>query len=237
MTDIDKKITVLIPCLNEEDGIGMVLDHLPKEGLAKKGYSTETIVIDNNCSDKTAEIAKSKGALVVKERRRGKGRAMMKGFSQVSKDTDYVVMIDGDASYDIKEIFRLIEPLENGFGDAIVGSRLHGKIETKSMPTGNRWGNWFFTFLARVGYDTNVTDVCSGFFAWKYSTINKLKRHIKSNSFSLEMEMIAKMAKMNFGCYSVPISYNLRNGQSSLRPISDGAKILKAWARYLNWKP
>jgi len=237
MSSKTKKITIVIPCLNEEEGIGTVIDDLPRKQLAERGFKADIIVIDNNCKDRTAEIAKSKGALVVKERKRGKGRAMIRGFSLVPKDTDYVVMIDGDASYDIKEIHRLIEPLENGFGDVIVGSRLHGRIETKSMPTGNRWGNWLFTFLARVGYDTNVTDVCSGFFAWKYSVIEQLRKHIKSNSYSLEMEMIAKMAKMNFGCFSVPISYNLRNGQSSLRPIRDGSQILHAWARYLNWKP
>ena len=155
----------------------------------------------------------------------------------ISNDTDIVVMTDGDNTYDITEMPRLIEPIENGFSDVIVGSRLHGRIGNDSMTAFNRWGNWLFTFLARTGYKTNVTDVCSGFFAWKKHIVDELSLHIMSDSFTVEMEMIAKMARMNHNCYSVPISYHPRKGESSLRPISDGIAILKTWARYLRWNP
>jgi hypothetical protein len=101
----------------------------------------------------------------------------------------------------------------------------------------NRWGNWFFTFMARVGYKTNVTDVCSGFFAWKRAVVDELLLYLESDGFSIEMEMITKMARMNYDCYSVPISYNPRNGKSNLRPIKDGISILHAWFRNLMWKP
>jgi hypothetical protein len=88
-----------------------------------------------------------------------------------------------------------------------------------------------------VGYNTNVTDVCSGFFAWKGTVIENLVGQLESDGFSVEMEMITKMARMGYGCYSVPISYNSRRGESTLRPINDGIKILHAWLRNLNWKP
>jgi len=230
-----KKITLLIPCYNEEKGIGFVLDNIPRNRLKQMGYSIEPIVIDNNSSDKTSEVVRNRGVRIIEEKRQGKGCAIVKGFNSVSGDTDLVVMIDGDNTYDIQELPRLIEPLVNGFGEVVVGSRLHGKITDDSMPTLNRWGNWFFTFLARVGYTTNVTDVCSGFFAWKRHVVDNLKSNIESDSFSVEMEMIVKMAKMKYACYSVPISYNNREGTSSLRPFSDGMMIIGTWAKYLFW--
>lgn len=227
----------MIPCYNEEEGISYVIDGIPKDKLRKLGYETEVLVIDNNSKDRTAEVAKANGAKVIKETKQGKGHAIRKGFKNIPKDADIIVMIDGDSSYDIKELPRLIEPIENNFGDVIVGTRLHGRLVANSMTSFNRLGNWFFTFLARVGYKTNVTDVCSGFFVWKKQVIDNLVNHLESDGFSIEMEMITKMAKMNYACYSVPISYNSRNGKSSLNPIKDGFSILHAWARNLNWKP
>lgn len=225
-----------MPCHNEEKGIEIVLELLPKRFL-ELYYETEIIVIDNNCIDRTAEIAESKGAKVVKEPNQGKGYALLRGFRELPSDADIVAIIDGDGSYDIREIARLLEPIENDFGDVIVGSRLHGRLAQKSMTSFNRFGNWMFTFLARVGYKTNVTDVCSGFSAWKREVVDSLLSHLKSNSFSIEMEMTAKLARMNYACYSVPISYYPRNGKSSLKPLKDGVVIFFSWLKYLNWHP
>ncbi len=232
-----KKVVILIPCYNEEQGVGNVIDAVPKEKLSSLGYDTEVLVIDNNSIDKTREVAESRGVRVISETRKGKGFAMITGFRNIPKDTDFVVMIDGDNSYDIAELPRLLEPLDNDFGEVIVGTRLHGRLSTDSMTKLNRYGNWFFTFLARVGYKTNITDVCSGFFAWKRQVIDDLAGCLESNGFSIEMEMIAKMARMDYDCYSVPISYTSREGKSSLRPIMDGKAILHAWLRNLNWNP
>lgn len=232
-----KKLVIIVPCYNEEEGVGYVLDGVPKDRLMRLGYKTDVLVIDNNSDDRTAEIARARGARVVKESKQGKGHALITGFRNIPKDADIVVMIDGDNSYDIRELPRLIEPLENNFGDVIVGTRLQGRLAADSMTRFNRMGNWFFTFLTRVGYKTNVTDVCSGFFAWKRHVIDNLVNNLESDGFSIEMEMITKMARMDYGCYSVPISYNSRNGKSSLRPIGDGKAILHAWLRNLNWKP
>lgn len=233
--DTIKKLTIIIPCYNEQEGIKTVLDDIPHEKLNKLGFSVETIVIDNNSTDNTSKIALYNGAKVIHEKKQGKGHAMITGFNSIPKDSDVVVMIDGDASYDIKEVIRLIEPIESGFADGVVGTRLHGKLDISSMSSFNRIGNWFFTFLARTGYRTNVTDVCSGFFAWKGEVIQNLAKHIKSSGFSLEMEMIVKMARMGYDCYSVPITYNLRNGSSSLKPVRDGLKIAFTWLKYLTW--
>ncbi len=232
-----KKVSIIVPCYNEERGISMVIDSVPVKTLNAIGYESEIIVIDNNSTDSTAEIARSKGAKVVIEKKQGKGYAMIRGFREIDEKSDIVAMIDGDASYDLRELPRLLEPLENGFGEVIVGSRLHGRISQNSMTSLNRLGNWFFTFLSRVGYKTNVTDVCSGFIAWRKFVIDNIADQLTSDKFSIEMEMIAKLSRSGYTCYSVPISYYKRNGKSNLRPFRDGFAIIFSWARYLRWSP
>src|SRR5580698_8071477 len=101
-----KKITVLIPCYNEEGGIGAVIKSFPVERLNSFGYTLEIMVIDNNSSDKTADVARKHGATVIHEPKKGKGNAMRLGFRSISSDTDYVVMLDGDTTYKPDEILR-----------------------------------------------------------------------------------------------------------------------------------
>ena len=72
---------------------------------------------------------------------------------------------------------------------------------------------------------------------WKKHVVDNLVNHLESNGFSIEMEMITKMARMNYACYSVPISYNSRKGSSNLKPVKDGIAILHAWLKNLLWKP
>lgn len=233
-----KKITVLIPCYNEEKGIGYVIDNIPYKKLMAFGYKTEVLVINNNSSDKTVGIAKSKGVRIINEKRQGKGYAVITGFKSIPKDTDKVVMLDGDNTYMSSEMLRMIEPLDSGFCDVVIGTRIGGKIKNKSMTNFNRWGNWLLTFLVRVAYKSSVTDVCTGYFAWNRHVIDFLADNLESNGFSLEMEMVTKMAKMNYEMFSVPITYNERNGsKSKLRPLKDGMTILSTWMKNLSWKP
>ena len=169
-----KKITILLPCYNEEKGLGEVIDGVPLKKLACFGYRTEIIVINNNSTDHTVKVAQEKGIKVVTEKKQGKGNAIKTGFKNISNDTDYVVMLDGDNTYKSEEILRLIEPLENGFCDVILGSRLEGKINDCSFNLSHRLANWFFTFFVRRFYLVNTTDVCTGYFAWKKKVVDEL---------------------------------------------------------------
>lgn len=233
-----KKISILIPCYNEEAGISQVIKSIPKDKLNRLGYQTEVIVIDNNSQDRTSEVAwKAKANKILFEKKQGKGYALINAFHSLTKDTDYVVMLDGDNTYKAKEMLRLIEPLENGFCDVIIGTRLAGKISQGSMTFFNRLGNWFFTFLVRTVYCGNVTDVCTGYFAWKFEVIKELRKHLESDGFSIEMEMIAKMSRLGYSIFSVPITYEDRAGETNLKPVKDGIRILHAWGRNLFWKP
>lgn len=232
-----KRLTILIPCYNEEKGIGKVIDSVPYGKLAQLGYQTDIIVINNNSSDQTMKVALEKGARVVTEKKQGKGNAIRTGFKNISSDTDYIVMLDGDNTYKSKEITRLLEPLENDFCDIVIGSRLEGKLSGDSLSLSHRLANWFFTFLVRRFYFVNTTDICSGYFAWKKKVVDDLSPHIKSDGFAIEAEMITKMAKLGYKIFSVPITYDRREGNSKLSPYLDGIKITWMLLKNMVWRP
>ena len=232
-----RKITLIIPCLNEAETVGRVIDGIPREKIKAAGYVIDVLVIDNGSSDATEAVARQRGARVIHEPNRGKGQAIKTAMAAIGDDCDFVVMIDGDDTYKTGEILRLIEPLESGFCDVVLGSRLAGRMGKSSMKFLNRLGNWFFSFLVRHVFQVNVTDTLSGYFAWRYSVIKNLRPHLKSSGFAIEMEMITKMSRLNYEIYSVPITYAPRVGESSLRPLRDGRRILGMFTRQLFWKP
>jgi glycosyltransferase involved in cell wall biosynthesis len=213
-----------------------VIDNVPKDKLRQLGYECEVLVIDNNSSDKTAEIARAHGARVIFEAKKGKGNAIRAGFDALTADTVFVFMVDGDYTYKPAEIPRLLEPLESGFCDVVVGSRLGGKMSKDALRFRNRVVNWSFTFLVRQFYQANVTDVLSGYFAWKKEVVDKLRPHLASEGFAIEMEMITKMVKLDFALYSVPITYDVRIGKTKINALRDGLRILSAFSKYLFWK-
>jgi glycosyltransferase involved in cell wall biosynthesis len=232
-----KKILVLIPCYNEAKGIGQVIDNFPTEDLKRRGFELEVLVIDNNSTDDTSKVARRHGATVIHESKKGKGNAIRTGFYNIPEDVDFIVMLDGDATYRSDEIVRMIEPLDSGFSTVVTGSRLGGKIGDGSMKTLNRAGNWIYSHLVRYSYRVSVTDVLTGYFAWSRSAVVKLRDHLESSGFAIEMEMITKMARLGEDICAVPISYDARSGESNLRPFYDGSRILLMFARNLFWKP
>lgn len=232
-----KKITVLIPCYNEAESIETVIRKFPRKQLEKLDFALDILVIDNNSSDNTAEIARKAGARVIVEKKKGKGNAIRTAFRSIPDDAEYVAMIDGDDTYSPEEILRLVEPLHNNFTKVVIGSRLGGRMTKNAMRPLNLAGNWIYTHLVRYSYRVNVTDVLTGYFAWKRDVVHKLEPHLESDGFAIEMEMITKMARMGHEIYSVPISYHPRIGESNLRPFYDGWRILKMYARNLFWRP
>lgn len=229
-------IAVIIPCHNEEKGIVEVINKFSHGTLARHGFVVRIIVIDNNSSDNTSKVASEAGATVIHESQKGKGHAIRAGLACLADDVDYVAMLDGDDTYSPKELLRMVEPLHNGFCEAVIGSRLGGKMHGDSMSKFNMLGNWVFTNLVRQVYRAKVTDVLTGYFAWNKDVIDRLRPHLKSEGFAIEMEMITKMARMGIDISSVPITYTQRAGESSLHPIKDGIRILAMFIRNLLWK-
>lgn len=232
-----EKVTVIIPCHNEEKGIGKVLDAMPFKRLLHHGFEVQVVVVDNNSKDSTRAEVKKRNVKIIHEPEQGKGQALKTGFLSVPEDSKYVVILDGDNTYKAGEMPRLLEPLQNNFADVIVGSRIGGKTIRGSLSSSHRFVNWVFAFLVRHFYGANITDCLSGYFAFKRDSLNKLLRHLDSKGFAIEMEMITKMKKMNMHVYSVPITYDRRLGHSKIHSISDGIKILYTFFNNLTWSP
>lgn len=232
-----KHISIIIPCHNEEFGIGRVISGVPTKLLQHHGYTASVLVVDNNSTDKTAEAARRAGADVIYEKKKGKGNALLAGFNYVRDRCDYVVIIDGDDTYKLRETYRLVEPLDSGFGDVVAGSRLGGKTMAGSLSFSHRFVNWAFAFIVRHFYNTNVTDVLTGFIAMKNDVLKTLIPNLNATDFTIEMEMITKLNRLGFEMYSVPITYDKRIGDSKIESLTDGIKILFTFIRNLTWKP
>jgi glycosyltransferase involved in cell wall biosynthesis len=239
MTITPHKVTIIIPCYNEADGIADVIENFPTALLKHNGFEVEIVVIDNNSTDNTAEIASSLGVTVLYEPKKGKGNAIRNGFKYIcdAADSEYIVMLDGDNTYHSKEILRLLEPLRSKFSNVVIGSRLGGRILMGSMKTTNRIGNQIFSLLVRAFYKVHVTDVLTGYFAWEFSALEKLSPHLEAEGFAIEMEMVTKMARLGLQICSVPISYSARAGETNLNPFRDGARIMWMFLKNLSWKP
>lgn len=232
-----EKVSVIIPCYNEEEGIGKVLDDMPFETLQHYGYEVNVVVVDNNSKDDTREEVIKRNIKIIHEPKKGKGHALKTGFKAIPPDTKYVVILDGDYTYKAEEMPRLLEPLQNNFCDVIVGSRMGGKTIHGALTKSHRLVNWAFAFLVRHFYHANITDSLSGYFAFNRAALDKLLQHLDSDGFAIEMEMLTKMRRMRMEVYSVPITYDKRLGHSKIESISDGVKILFTFFANLNWKP
>ena len=215
-----KKVSVVLPALNEEEAIGKVIDEIPVEELKSKGYQTEIIVVNNGSTDKTAEIAAAHGAKVIEEPNRGKGRAIRTGFGFVSGD--FVFMLDSDFTYPARYITQMVELLESGY-DVVLGSRLNGSVEQGAIKRFNLVGNHLLAFLANMLYGTKVSDLCTGFWGFKVDVLRSL--NLDAVGFELEANMLIEVAKRKYRIGEIPIQYRRRATASKLGSIKAGWRI------------
>jgi len=215
-----KEVSIIFPALNEEETIGKIIDEVPVEEIEGKGYRAEIIVVDNGSTDKTREIAEAKGARVITEPSRGKGRAIRTAFGSVSGD--FVFMIDADFTYPATYIPRMLELLEGGH-DVVLGSRLKGQREQGAMSRLNLVGNHMLAFLANLLYGTRVSDPCTGYWGFKGEVVKSLK--LDAVGFELEANMLAEIARQGYRVTELPILYRRRPNQAKLGSLKDGFKI------------
>lgn len=219
-----KHVTFLLPAYNEEQSIGILLQ---KVALYPK---SKVIVVDNNSDDRTAEIAKKRGATVLQEYKQGKGHAIKTGFEHVN--TNFAVMIDADDTYDPQDAKKLLKPLMEDKADVVLGSRIRGKREKGSISPVNLLGNYLISFFASIFF-SRVSDVCTGYWAFKKKVIDQfLQEGMNSDGFDLEVEMFSKVSNNNFRVLEIPILYKKRIDSPKLNSINDGIKILKRMLIY-----
>lgn len=219
-TDSTKEVSIVIPCLNESATIaGCVRSALG--WLEGSGVSGEIIVVDNGSTDDTARLAQEAGATVVHEKRRGKGNAVRAGIAAASGR--FLVMSDGDGTYDLSDLGPIIEPLQHGY-DLVIGDRLRGAIAESAMPWHHRYiGNPLFNALITVATRRRFDDCLSGLRAFTRDAWNVMSP--ESAGFQLESEMCLLAAEHRLRVKSTPIPYDARKVPSKLSSLRDGLAI------------
>ena len=215
-------VLIILPALNEEEAIGRVIDEIPKQALEKRGFDVRILVADGNSVDRTRQIALDKGAKVVVEAKRGKGRAMRSVFRKFK--ADFVFMLDADDTYPANYITEMLNILEQGY-PVVIGSRLRGEIEEGGMSYLNRVGNYLLTWVARVLYWRKVSDLCTGYWGLRGEIIPKLQ--LLADGFNFEAELFADITRKGYKIVEIPIHYRRRRTPPKLNSLRDGIKI--AW--------
>jgi len=216
------KISVVIPTMNEPAIEAVVKDVFS----VLRGYEVEVLVVDNSTDDTSERAAKS-GAKIIHQHGKGYGNAYITGFKKVERNSDVIVMLDGDYSYDPHDIPKLLEPIKEG-ADFVIGNRF-AAIEQGAMSKRNVFGNMVLTSLIRFLYHTPISDSQSGMRAITRVALENLK--MKSQKMPFATEMIIEARKEGLEIIEVPIKYRVRVGAAKLNPYRDAINIVYTMIR------
>jgi dolichol-phosphate hexosyltransferase len=209
-----ENITIVVPTLNEEQAIELVLNDILLEGYPK------TLVIDGHSVDKTVEIAKEMRVPVYPQSGRGKTGAIKTALDYI--DTPYLGVIDGDCTYSAGDIEALLEKAPHY--SQVIGARR----DRNNIKLLNRFGNGLINLLFNVTYGTRLSDVCSGLYVLDTEFAKKMV--LETGGFDVEVE-IAAQAALSKKITEVPISYANRVGVQKLEPVNDGFLIMSSIVR------
>jgi hypothetical protein len=210
-------VSVVIPCLNEAETIADCV-RAAREGIAGSGLPGEVLVIDNGSSDGTAELAAAAGARVVHERRRGYGSAYLRGFREARGQ--YLVMGDGDGSYDFGDVPRFVTPLHEGAVDVVMGTRLKGTILPGAMSWSHRWiGNPILSGMLRLFYRTRISDSHCGMRSFSRAALERMG--LRTTGMELASEIVVAALRSQLRLAEIPITYHPRGGVSKLNGLRD----------------
>lgn len=215
-----QKITVIIPCLNEEQGIEQVLRRMPE-------FVDQVIVVDNGSTDRTSDVAHSLGAEVIREPVRGYGRSYKKGFSNASGDL--IVTLDGDHSYPPDAISYLLEAFLHLEVDFLSASRFPVR-DSKAMSFKHKFGNWVLSLATSVLYFRWVRDSQSGMWVFRRSILSDMILESDGMAFSEEIKIEA-LRNRHIRFAEISIQYSSRLGEVKLNPWRDGFYNLYFLAR------
>src|SRR5881409_1684306 len=211
----DLSITVIIPCLNEELGIEKILRAMPE-------FVDEVVVVDNNSTDRTSEVAASLGAKVVREEVRGYGRAYKRGFTCAT--SDLIITLDGDHSYPVDALSYLIEAFLHLGVDFLNASRFPVR-DAHAMSFKNKFGNLVLSLVMSVLFFRWVRDSQSGMWVFNRAILKDMKLESDGMAFSEEIKIEAlRSPRIRFG--EISIMYTSRLGEIKLNPWRDGFQNL-----------
>lgn len=208
-------ITVIIPCLNEEQGVEQVLRAMPE-------FVDEVIVVDNASTDRTSEVAASLGAKVIREDVRGYGRSYKRGFALASGDV--IVTLDGDHSYPVDALSYLLEAFLHLEVDFLNASRFPVR-DAHAMSFKNKFGNFVLTAAMSALFFRWVRDSQSGMWVFRRAILKDMKLESDGMAFSEEIKIEAlRNPRIRFG--EISIQYSSRLGETKLNAWRDGFQNL-----------
>lgn len=210
-------LSVVMPTLNEEKGVFVCIQKI-KQAIVELGVPTEIIISDSS-SDRTPEIARHEGAIVVEPNEMGYGYAYRYAFERARGE--YIAMGDADVTYDFESLPELLAPITDGRADMVLGTRLNGTIESGSMPLLHKYiGNPFLTWFLNVFYDAGVSDAHSGFRVFTRDALDRLD--LSSDGMEFASEMLMEASVNDLRIEEVPIVYHEREGDATLHSFRDG---------------
>ena len=212
---MNKKISIIIPCYNEENSIEQIVDKV----IQALSSPYEIIIIDDFSTDKTRFILENKlknkiDKLILNPSNLGKGYSLRQGISEASGEI--ILIQDADLEYDPNDYKKLIEPIEEGYADVVYGSRFTGAQNKRVLYFWHMVGNKFLTILSNMFSNLNLSDMEVGYKVFKSDVLKNIKLY--EDRFGFEPEITAKIAKKNLRVYEVGISYHGRK-------YSEGKKI------------
>lgn len=223
-------VVVIIPALNEEQSIGIVIDSV-------REYVDHLIVVDNGSSDRTAEIARQHGATVVFEPQRGYGAACLRGIEalrEIHRHSSFVLFIDADASDHPDDARAILDIMRTSDVGMCLGSRTTGLAEIGSLTPQQRFGNWLSTRLIRLVWGVHYTDL-GPLRAVRWDVLERLDMQDRTWGWTVEMQI--KIAIYGIPFQEIPVRYRRRIGKSKISgtivgSIRAGYKILTTIARF-----
>jgi len=219
-------IKVIIPAFNEEKSIVKVIAEIPD-------FVEEVVVVNNNSTDQTAQVAANAGATVLKEKSKGYGYACLKGIDYLSQEQnkpDILVFLDGDYSDYPQELTKVIQPILEDKADFVVGARVKVLRERGSLTPQQVFGNWLACFLMKLLYRSNFTDL-GPFRAIRWETLEKLKMRDKTYGWTVEMQL--KVLRQKITYQEVSVSYKKRIGVSKVSGTVKGT--IFAGMKIIGW--
>lgn len=225
-------LSVIMPCYNEERTIREILDQVRAIQLDK-----EIIVVDDHSRDRTPELLRNIAAedpsvrVIRQPRNRGKGEAIRTGIAAARGEI--VLIQDADLEYDPNDYYELIRPIVQGKVDVVFGSRFLGRHT--GMYFWNAIGNKFLTFLTNFLYNAWISDMETCYKVMRTDIFRSLQ--LQSNDFRIEPEISAKVLRLGYRIYEVPISYMGRTYEEGKKiKKRDGFKAIWTLLRFLNWR-
>ena len=214
-------IAVLIPCYNEEKTVRKVVEDFRRELPEAVVY-----VYDNNSRDKTAEVARAAGAVVIREPRQGKGNVVRSMFRDI--EADYYLMVDGDDTYPAEFAHVLLQPLMDGEADMTIGDRLsNGSYKSENKRAFHNFGNNLVKSLIGRLFENDIVDIMTGYRGFNRFFVKNCP--VLSSGFEIETEMSIHALDKKFLLTEIPIDYRDRpaGSESKLNTYRDGIRVIK----------